>query len=118
LAALVVATGSGVAGAQTVDRQAWLASMRQILPAAFCQDGSYFRDCFTLTPDACNAAANRAAEACIRQFSAQIPARLRQPDDGGVWGQKIGSCAGSLFEVNSMAAKRNSAVCNDPAAWK
>lgn len=118
LAALVLVAGSSGAGAQTVDKQAWVTSMRQILPAAFCQEGTYFRSCFTQPLDACHAAANRATAACLTQFDPQIPVQMRQPVDGQAWGQKVGQCAGTLFEVSAKKNRVNSAICNNPAAWK
>jgi len=108
----------GTAAGQVVGKQDWVTSMRQVLPAAFCQEGTYFRSCFTQSPDACHAAANRATAACLTQFDPQIPAQLRQPADGQAWGQKLGQCAGTLFEVSAKKNRVNSAICNNPAAWK
>lgn len=101
-----------------VRKDMWLSDMRNLLPSMFCIDGSYFRECFETNASVCHSTATAAAESCLRQFEPQIPEQLHQPDDGGLWGRKIGTCAGTVFEATLKKSRVNNAKCNNPALWK
>jgi hypothetical protein len=92
--------------------------MRNILPASFCKDGTYFRECFEAKATVCHSTATKATESCLRQFEPEIPKQLQQPKDGSFWGNKIGVCAGTIFELTLKQSRINDAKCNDPAHWK
>ncbi len=108
----------GDALAQAMPRSQWAAKMREVMPDAFCQGGSYFRACFSQSAGDCRAAAAAAMDACLRQYDAQMPANFRTPEDGGRWGRVVGACAGSRFEASLRKLKRSTARCNDPKAWQ
>jgi hypothetical protein len=101
-----------------VSKELWLSEMRNVLPAIFCKDGSYFRECFETDTTACHSIATEATESCLRQFEPQIPKQLQQPNDGQIWGSKIGACAGTIFEATLKQSRVNNAKCNNPALWK
>lgn len=101
-----------------VSKERWLSDMRSVLPASFCKDGTYFRECFATNSSVCHAAATEATESCLRRLESEIPIRLRQPSDGSFWGNKVGVCAGTLFEVALKKSRINNAKCNDPLQWK
>jgi hypothetical protein len=117
---LLAALGVGAtASAETaVPKDTWVKSMRDFLPAALCRDGWYFRSCFELTASECHAGATTATAACLQQYDTQIPQELQQPDDGRLWGDRVGTCAGTLLEASFRAKRISTAKCNDPSAWK
>jgi len=43
---------------------------------------------------------------------------LKQPEDGRLWGTKIGSCTGTSYDATLLAKKINSAKCNNKSAWR
>jgi hypothetical protein len=92
--------------------------MRQVMPSAFCQEGTYFRACFAQDAAACVEAAKRSVDECLSQHEAQIPDILKNAEAGSRWSRVIGACAGTLFETHSRKAKRSSARCNNPEAWQ
>ena len=100
-----------------VDRDSWVAQFEVALPVALCKPGTYFRACFAVTPAVCEQAAASATRVCLTKVKKQLPPRLRQPDDGRAWGTKIGSCAGSAYEVALSTKKIQSQKCNDPSVW-
>ena len=101
-----------------VSKERWLSEMRNVLPAAFCKDGSYFRECFEAKVTVCHSTATEATESCLRQFEPQIPKQLHQPNDGSLWGNNIGVCAGTIFEITLKKNKVINAKCNNPSLWK
>ena len=120
---VIVLTLSGIsvsvrAADIVVRKDAWFSDMRNLLPSLFCKDGSYFRECFEANASVCHSTATEATESCMRQFEPQIPEQLHQPNDGGLWGNKIGTCAGTVFEVTLKKSRVNNAKCNNPALWK
>jgi hypothetical protein len=116
LALLLGASGSALA--QPMPRSQWAAKMREVMPGAFCQEGSYFRACFSQSAAACRAAAADAMDACLRQYDAQMPESFRTPGDGGRWGRVVGACAGTRFEASRRSVKIGGAKCSDPKAWQ
>ncbi len=101
-----------------VPREDWVSQMSDLLPAALCQDGSWFRSCFTSSAAQCHDTATTATASCLRQYEKQIPATLVQPRDGTKWGQKVGECAGTLFEQQRKNQRVNSEACNDVTRWR
>lgn len=114
----VLGVGATASNETTVPKETWAKSMRDILPAAICRDGWYFRSCFEITASECHAAVTTATAACLQQYDAQIPQELRQPDDGTFWGNRVGTCAGTIFEATFRAKRISTAKCDDPSAWK
>jgi hypothetical protein len=99
--------------AQAVDvaKADWTSSMSNLLPAAFCQDNSVFRECYKQSAEECHAIATQATASCLTQFSPQLPAVFHQPEDGTNWGRKVGECAGVLFALQSKKAQVDSPRC-------
>lgn len=100
-----------------LDRDAWTNQFEAALPVALCNDGTYFRSCFAVTAAECERTAASATRACLRQVRKQLPREFHQPDDGRVWGTKLGACAGTSYDVTLAARKTQSPRCNDPSAW-
>ena len=92
--------------------------MGNLLPAAMCQDGSYFRACFDISASDCHTTATATTATCLRQYTDQMPETLKQPEDGTHWGQVVGACAGTLYGGELKAKMRNEAKCKDPSYWK
>lgn len=100
-----------------VDRDVWVTQFETALPVALCKAGTYFRACFAITPVECEQTAASATRVCINKVRKQLPPRIRQPDEGRDWGTKIGSCAGTTFDVALSSRKIQSQKCNDPSVW-
>jgi hypothetical protein len=113
----LLAAAAGGAQAQALSRERWASMMREVMPSAFCREGTYFRACFAQDAAGCAKAANLAVDDCLRQHGAQIPDTLKNPEAGSRWSRVIGACAGTLYEMHSRRVKRGSAKCNDPDAW-
>lgn len=94
-----------------VAKDDWTSSMSNLLPAAFCQDNSLFRECYKQSAEECHAIATQVTASCLTQFSPQLPAVFHQPEDGTKWGRKIGECAGVLFSVQSKKALIDTPRC-------
>jgi len=115
--ALLLGT-AGAAQAQSMGQEYWAARVREVMPAALCQPGGYFRECFEQSAQACLGAANAAVDACLKQHDAQMPLAFRGPEESGRWGQVIAACAGNRFEAGVRALKKRTPRCNDPGAWR
>lgn len=108
---------SPLAHAVDVTKDQWIAAMKTALPTAFCSSAQYFRQCFDVTATECEETAISATRICLQDFSSQIPAVLHQPQDGTLWGTKVGECAGNAYELALIKKKISNAKCNDPANW-
>jgi hypothetical protein len=117
---VLLVLGVGVAGCAvtTVPKDLWVKGVRDTLPATLCRDGGYFRSCFEFPASECHDAATRATAACLQQYDAQIPQQLRQPSDGRMWGDMVGTCAGTKVEATLTAKRISNAKCNDPSTWQ
>lgn len=102
----------------TLPRAQWLGEMGDLLPALFCQGGTYFRSCFETDAAACHKAASHATASCLEAHRDQIPEILRQPQDGQRWGEKIGTCAGTRYEEAFRSLRIDSESCNNPMEWQ
>ena len=116
LVALTLLSSGGYS--QEVPRASWISHMESLFPAHMCREGQYFRDCFEVTASECNQSLTDLVSTCMQQYEDQIPEVLNQPQDGTKWGGIVGGCAGSLYDLDNKAAKKDTAKCNDPTAWQ
>ncbi|MBI5721422.1 MAG: hypothetical protein HZC37_27445 [Burkholderiales bacterium] len=114
LALLLAPLGSH---AQTVARQDWMNHMETALPSAFCGPDSYFRQCFTVTAQECEAAASSATRLCLQKHGPGLPQTLVMPKDGRHWGGVVGQCSGIGTELAMLKKRVSSPRCNDPKQW-
>ncbi|HET6922294.1 MAG TPA: hypothetical protein VFI16_04015 [Anaeromyxobacteraceae bacterium] len=99
------------ARAQEVAKADWIETMKTALPTAFCAEGAPFRTCFAVTHEECEDTAASAVRLCLKKFQSRIPARLKQPEDGTKWGQKIGECTGNSYAAALVKKKLNTKEC-------
>ncbi|MET0026032.1 MAG: hypothetical protein ABW101_00225 [Candidatus Thiodiazotropha sp.] len=105
--------------AADVAREPWIDGMKKILPEVFCRDSAgYFRQCFDISSEKCFEIAASVTESCLDENLDQIPTTLKQPDDGRVWGQTIGTCAGTRFEAGLIQFRKSNPKCNNPSNWR
>lgn len=116
---LIIISMASLAFAQesTISRQAWINGMQDKLPAAFCQEKQYFRQCFTVTETECLRVASNATTVCLGSKQKEIPDELVQPKDGSHWGGIVGECAGNAYEAALLEKRINSDKCNDVNNW-
>mgnify|MGYP001019981459 CR=1 FL=1 len=107
-----------LAAAQTAPKKEWLEHVEKNMPVAFCTQQAYFRQCFNVTVQECEAAATSATRDCIDKHGPDVPSSLALPRDGQRWGGVIGKCAGTATELSMMKKRINSARCNDPKQWQ
>lgn len=100
-------------------RESWLEAMGNMLPAAFCTPGGYFTECFSVSPEECQALARTATRTCMDQKKGEIPAVLNMPGDGSSWGAVLGNCAGEAYESTLVGQGKRiaSEQCDDPSNW-
>ncbi len=113
---LVALLGLGAAPPE-VAKQDWIRTMRTALPTAFCEPDAYFRQCFKVTAEQCEQTALSATRICLEELKDQVPAILKQPDDGNRWGSKLGECVGNAYEASLTAKRLHSEKCDNPSAW-
>ena len=92
--------------------------MQEALPGYFCKNESYFRSCFQVSEEQCLYVADAATSTCLARFTEQIPDSLNQPQDGTHWGEKVGACAGTLYEYKLIKVRISSQKCDDPSYWQ
>lgn len=108
---LVFAMSMGAVGCKQISRKSWISEMRKKAPQELCKDGTYFRVCFKVTRQECEAAIEAATATCLEKYRSQIPRTLMQPQDGRKWGQKVGACAGSAYDKKMVAKQQLTAKC-------
>jgi hypothetical protein len=115
---LTLALPTTALAGRTVTKEEWVSGMGDILPAYFCKNGWYYRSCFDISAEECHSVVTEATKSCLRQYSPQIPETLEQPKDGKEWGNKIGTCVGTIIEGASREKRISSEQCDDITKWK
>lgn len=107
-------------GEVLVPRDKWSDMMVTALPTIYCRPEGFFRSCFTLDENACLDHAMRATKSCLLKIGPDLPATLKQPEDGRAWGTKVGECAGPTMEIalSGVAKKNADPKCRDGSQWK
>ncbi len=100
-----------------VKKDFWVKGMKDQLPAAFCRESMYFRQCFAISETECLNSAKKATEACLAEHDGELPQLFAQPRDGTTFGAKIGTCAGIAFEKANKSKQSKEAKCQDASAW-
>lgn len=108
---LCLLSAAPVRAQQEVSKADWTETMKTALPTAFCAEGTPFRACFKVTQEECEDAAASAARLCLKKLQSKIPAKLKQPEDGTKWGQKVGECAGNSYAAALAKKKLNTKEC-------
>lgn len=103
--------------AQEITKKQWVAGMKTALPAHFCQQAQYFRQCFEVTVEECEEVAASSTRICLRELNQQIPEVLVQPKDGTHWGGKVGQCAGTTYESVLKKKRISNSKCNNVSNW-
>lgn len=118
LPACTQATSPG--GESAVPKEKWTDAMTTAMPTMLCNPKGFFRSCFQQSEDECLDQATRATKACLIKLGPEIPAALKQPEDGEVWGKKVGTCTGETMEIALSGEKKKieGPDCNDPSKWK
>jgi hypothetical protein len=106
-------------GESAVPKEKWTDAMTTAMPTMLCNPKGFFRSCFQQSEDECLDQATRATKACLIKLNPDIPATLKQPEDGETWGKKVGACTGETMEISLASEKKKieSADCSDPAKW-
>jgi len=110
--------GSTSVMANEITKDDWINSMSTALPAYLCKAEQYFRQCFNVTQTECEETILSTTRICLEKNKENMPNRLRQPEDGTKWGNIIGTCAGSAYEVALQKKRINNGKCNNPDNWK
>ncbi len=108
---------SSSAASQGITKKQWVDRMSTALPTMFCQSGQYFRECFRISQEQCEEVALSATRICLKDKAGQMPTSLTSTKDSTHWGQTIGECAGTNYELTIIGRRINSAQCNDITNW-
>lgn len=98
----------------------WISGMQSVLPSMFCKDKSYFRECFSVTQKECEQEAIRVTRVCLESKKDDIKNAFKDggsPEEGKKWGEKVGECAGTAYEVSLKDKRSNDPKCNDVSQW-
>ena len=118
IAALIIVTATSVHAESLVPRATWSNEMANVLPAAICRDGSYFRVCFEVPAKECHETASASTASCLKQYKSQMPDPIKQPEDGSHWGQLVGTCTAALYMLEHKGNKVEDAKCEDIEHWR
>jgi hypothetical protein len=102
---------------QEVAKSLWMDQMTTAVPALFCQEPQYFRQCFEVSAEECEELVISSTRVCLQRYDQQIPETLVQPNDGARWGNLVGSCVGRTYEIGFAERKVSDPRCNDPSQW-
>ncbi len=108
----------GVANAAQISKEQWLSAMETALPAAFCKEIQYFRQCFEVSARECEQVAASTTRICLDKYQSKMPAVFNQPQDGSKWGRTIGACAGTAYELTLIKKRINNEKCNNVNNWR
>ncbi len=117
LTTIFVLLFSSFAASQEITKEQWIDRMSIALPTMFCQSGQYFRECFRVSQQQCEEVALSATRICLKDKASQMPASLTSTKDSANWGQIIGECAGTNYELTIIGKRIDSAQCNDITNW-
>ncbi|HAB36727.1 MAG TPA: hypothetical protein DCE52_01750 [Rhodobacteraceae bacterium] len=109
---------TGKSYAVDINKQDWLNAINSELPAALCDSSTYYRQCFTVSAQKCEAIAASTTEKCLKNNEKNIPNILDQPKDGTHWGSIVGACAGQAYEDTLTEFKISNKKCNNAANWQ
>jgi hypothetical protein len=103
----------------SVPKEKWMDAMTTAMPTMLCNPKGFFRSCYSHAEDECLDEASRATKACLIKMENEIPAALKQPEDGESWGKKVGACTGETMEISLASQKKkiDTPECNDPSKW-
>jgi len=92
-----------------LSKKYWISMTEKKLPAEFCKEGEYFRECFKLSNRECLENAEATVKSCLLKLNSQIPKRIVQHEDGVHWGQQVFNCAGHAIELRLKTKARPTA---------
>jgi hypothetical protein len=118
--ALLLGACTKAAPEGTVPKAKWIDAMTTAMPTMICAPKGFFRSCFEQSEDECLERATRAAKACLIKVEPDLPAHLRQPEEGEAWGKKVGACTGETMEIalaGEKKARSSSPSCQNPESW-
>ena len=106
-----LALSGGASGATELTQSQWAERFEATLPGFICREDWYFRQCFSVTAQQCQAATQAAAKTCLDEAKSGMPAVIRSREDSGSWGAKVASCTGALLEDRMKQQKNPTAQC-------
>lgn len=106
------------ANSAEVSKQRWINYMKTALPADFCKEEKYFRQCFEVSKQDCLKLATQTTQTCLDQTSPTMPQTLNLPQDGARFGRTVGSCAGTKYEQTFLSKRIDNPRCNDVNNWR
>lgn len=95
---------------------------QDILPAALCDDGSYFRECFPIKKTTCILEIKSIGENCFNQLQSELLS-LKKDSTKSIEAVKtsarikIGTCIGQNFEKKLASKKVSSSQCSSEKGW-
>ncbi len=105
------------AASQAIERNAaFLRQFRVALPESTCSGGQWFRECFHTDQTGCEARVKHELEKCIIQEAEKLPT-VKDATTGTEAGKKLGSCAGTAYEITMGSLKIDSPECRDLSRW-
>lgn len=98
-------------------KKAWIDAVSTALPTLFCEEKQFFRQCFKVSQEECEKGAASATRVCLNKYEKEMPEKFTR-ELGKKWGEKVGSCAGSTYEIALVEKKRSDKKCSDPKFWQ
>ncbi len=88
-----------------------------MLPGHTCREGQYFRECFDVTGEQCNDTMTSLFDACLERYRDRLSDTIKLLGEGSRWGQVLGSCAGSQYDMERRSERIHSPRRNNPNEW-
>ncbi len=108
---------SGFSVEAAVKKADFLEGFKKSAANTFCGENTYFRKCFQVEKDVCSKAVNEKVGDCLSSAQKDFPDTLKNKEEGGNLGRKIGVCLGEKLEADWASKKKASADCSDPKKW-
>ena len=106
------------AQAGELSRKQWGDLFVAAASSQMCADGTYFRECLSLTAPQCEQAAVSAAQVCLDGHANRLPLTFTSKQQSQDAGELIGQCVGRTMDDKFSPARVANAKCRDPRAWK
>ena len=117
---IIVLNGLLIAGAFAfpLDREIWIRDNTKSISRSFCDQSSYFRQCFLIDDNSCLNYSKAVVAYCMDEYRPQMPKILDIPYHDNKFRPWIGACAGNRYQAQLSDYLKNEESCAPTSEWK